>query len=371
MTNMDDTPIAVGIDTNAVATLVAQDVVSVVDPAAAAAAILDVAAATPLDSSDPLGEFIQKKGLSVPDSSSLGIENLGSRTVKLAYQKDIIKGPMKAPSDILEKAKSGMFGAASSLKASFNTLPKSIQAAIIGDTGILSSSNSFRLPGYTVSSNMASFFNKVTSGDYVLNPKSFKLDVKNLSAFTTSALKNGIFDAALKIGVSFAGKPGTVSNILAKVAVGSIIAKNKKGLLKMGLSMASAGSVSMPMSAGKINIVRTVFKDLKLPKIKSKELDTLHTEVTSTATVFDKNATVSADGKPSAAAFTQTKAGSGSILDRLFKKTATNRPTPSSSVSALNTVPTTTAAQDTAIGVITTDAVTTPEPYRADSYSFA
>lgn len=368
---MDDTPIAVGIDTNAIATQLEQDVISVVDPSAAKAAILDVAASSAVDGNDPLGDFIQAKGISIPDSSSLGIESLGFKTVRVAYQKDIIKGTMKAPSDILEKAKSGMFGAASSLKASFNTLPKSIQAAIIGDTGILSSSNSFRLPGYTVSSNIASFFNKVTSGDYVLNPKSFKMDVKNLSAFTTSALKNGIFDSALKIGMSFAGKPGTISNILTKVAVGSVIAKNKKGLLKMGLSMSSAGSVSMPMSAGKINLVRTVFKDLKLPKVKAKELDNLHTEVVATANVFDKNSTTSADGKATAAAFTQTKAGSGSILDRLFKKQVKNRPTPSATLSDLNTVPTTTAMQDTAVAVVTTNAVTEPEPYTGDSYSFA
>lgn len=328
-----DKYIAVGKDTQALALEKQSGFTTITDASMAKSAFLDAYASSSPSGNDPLGSLIGANS-SLASAKDFSNGAFSKMSTTMADGRALIKGTMKAPSELMEKAKGAMFGAATSLKASFNTLPKAVQAAIVGDTGVLNPNKSFRLPGFGVSNSYGNFYNKIVSGDYVLNPRSFKMDVRNLSSFTKSALKNGIFDSVLNLGLSLSGKPGSISSILTKVAFGTVLAKNYKGLLKMGISMGNAGASTLPMSAGKTLLVRKVFTDMKMPRVSYGDLNTLHTEMKATSSVLDR-ASLSNNGVVSASAMM----GGSPLVKRIMTWASKGDAPISATIADMNNIP--------------------------------
>lgn len=287
-------------------------------------------------------------GIKLPSINFGKLSSIKLDTMSLKDGTSLIKEGAASAKNLLESAKDAMFSASGNLRNSFSALPRSLQSSIVGESGILNS-NAFKLPAMALANSYSNFYNRVVSGGYVLNPNSIKLDIKNLASFTSSAMKNGIFNAATNMVGMMAGKPGTFTNILTKVAIGAAINKNHKALLNMGVGMYSMGSVAMPMSAGKNLMIRKVFSDLSLPRVKSSEMISYFDMSVKTINVFDRTGLTTKSGKPSSSAFSlispdakrmitasvTDRAPGVSLTDLNTLDTGLKAPTSLSSVSAL------------------------------------
>jgi len=237
----------------------------------------------------------------------------------------------KIPKSLSENLKDGLVGGVASLKNSFNTLPTFMQKSLMGDSGLMGSVAKNMMPGYSVTSKYAGFFNKITSGDYLLNPKSFKRDVGNLTAFTKSAMKNGLYDGIVTMGLRLGSGQNAFTQIATRTAMGLLVTKNRKSLLKMGVRLSSNSSL-LSLSGGKTALVKTLFSGMSLPKIKSSDYRSFFVEAKGASRALDRTS-IGEGTIPVAEAFS----GASKDVRKVFRNIASDRNVQRNG-SALNTV---------------------------------
>ena len=195
-----------------------------------------------------------------------------------------------APRAAIEGAKTDLLKGSESLKASFNTLPSFMQKAILNESGVFDRG---MMSARTVTNNVGNFYNKAMSGDYVLNPKSMDRDIKALTSFTTAAIKGGVANTIVNLIGGLGGNFGPIGSIVTKVGAGMLIAKNSKGLSRLGVSLYGNRN-ALPMNAMKPAIVKTIFSGLrKEPNTKANDRGQLRNTAMTSASIFDRSSSVS------------------------------------------------------------------------------
>lgn len=211
---------------------------------------------------------------------------------------------VNAPKAAIEGAKTDLLKGSDSLRASFNTLPSFMQKAILNESGVFDRG---LMSARTVTNNVGNFYSKAMSGDYVLNPKSMKRDIDALTSFTSAAIKGGVANTIVNLIGGLGSNFGPIGSIVTKVGAGMLIAKNSKGLSRLGVSLYSNRN-ALPMNAMKPSIVKAIFTGLrKEPNTKANDRGNLRNTAMMSASVFDKRSgvgnpipNVSAMIKPSA-----------------------------------------------------------------------
>lgn len=236
-------------------------------------------AADNLSLSDQLGSMSELSKMTT------GLDALGNQAKDGSFSLSDIT---KAPRNLVEGLKDNLLGGVSSLKSSFNTLPNFMQKSLMGDTGLIGSYAKNMMPGQAVVGRYAGFFNKVTSGDYILNPKSFKRDVGSLTSFTKGAMKNGIFDGIVTMGLRLSSNQNIFTQVATRTAMGLLVSKNKKALLKMGVNIGNHPDL-LSLSGGKTKMVRTLFSTLALPKVKAKDYRSIFIQSKTAARALDSS----------------------------------------------------------------------------------
>lgn len=139
----------------------------------------------------------------------------------------LLEGPIKAVKGVLgniadaaQMAKgqlgdaiSNLVGENSGLKQVFSFLPDSVQSSIMNAAGSFGSV--FDVVG-AGSKAVGGILDNISSGKYILNPSSFKSDVKKIGAFVTAGFENGINNAFSQV-VNGIANPNVIMGVAGKV----------------------------------------------------------------------------------------------------------------------------------------------------------
>lgn len=139
----------------------------------------------------------------------------------------LLEGPIKAVKGVLGNiadaaqmaksqigdAVSNLVGENSGLKQMFSFLPDSVQTGIMNAAGSFGSV--FDVVGAGTKA-IGGVLDNIASGKYILNPGSFKQDVKNIGAFVTAGFENGINNALSHV-VNGIANPSVIMGVAGKV----------------------------------------------------------------------------------------------------------------------------------------------------------